>query len=173
MSDPGVYVRQEGRGSSITDYLPLFSLTLVSVLAGLAISSGGAELSMTTFMHGFMGVFLVIFALLKIFNLKGFRRGFTMYDLLARKVRNYALVYPFIELGLGLGYLAFFQPVIIYWVTIVVFVFGTLGVLSALRRGLDIDCPCMGSILSVPLSTVTLTEDLAMVAMAAMLLLNW
>ena len=172
MSDSEIYVRQEGRGSSLSDYLPLFSLTAISALAGLAISSGGGEITMITFMHGFMGVFLVIFALLKIFNLKGFRRGFTMYDLLARRVRNYALVYPFIELGLGLSYLAYFQPVVTYWITIGVFAFGTLGVISALRRGLDIDCPCMGSILSVPLSTVTLTEDLAMVAMAAMLLLN-
>ena len=172
MSDSGIYVREEGRGNSISDYLPLFSLTAVSILAGLAIAAGGGDITMTTFMHGFMGVFLVIFALLKIFNLKGFRRGFTMYDLLARKVRNYALVYPLIELGLGLAYLAFFQPTFTYWVTILVFAFGTLGVLSALRRGLDIDCPCMGSILSVPLSTVTLTEDLAMVVMAVMLLLS-
>ena len=62
------------------------------------------------------------------------------------------------------------MPVFTYTATIVVFEFGTLGVLSALRRGLDIDCPCMGSILKVPLSTVTLTEDLAMVVMAGMLL---
>lgn len=40
----------------------------------------------------------------------------------------------------------------------------------ALRRGLDIECPCMGSVLSVPLSTVTLVEDLGMAAMAAAML---
>ena len=172
MTDSEVYVRQEGRGSSLKDYLPLFSLTLVSALAGFAIANGNGSSSMTSFMHGFMGIFLVIFALLKIFNLKGFRRGFTMYDLLAQRLKNYAFIYPFIELCLGLAYLSFFQPIITYWVTIIVFTFGTLGVFSALRRGLDIDCPCMGSILSVPLSTVTLTEDLAMVAMAALLLMN-
>ncbi len=85
---------------------------------------------------------------------------------------DYAFVYPFIELGLGLLYLSFLWPVATYIATIIVFAFGTLGVLSALRDGLDIDCPCMGSILSVPLSTVTLTEDLAMVAMAGVMLLT-
>ncbi len=169
MSD-SVYVRQEGRGTSLMEYWPLFSLTGISALAGLAIANGTGEITMQTFMHGFMGVFLCIFAMLKIFNLKGFKRGFTMYDLLAKRVKAYAFVYPFIELALGLAYLAFFMPVATYWVTIIVFSFGTLGVLAALREGLDIDCPCMGSILSVPLSTVTLTEDLGMVAMAAMLL---
>jgi hypothetical protein len=50
------------------------------------------------------------------------------------------------------------------------FVFGAIGVVMALREGLDIDCPCMGSVLSVPLSTVTLTEDVGMAVMAAILL---
>jgi len=172
MTASEIYVRQEGRGTSIAEYWPLFALTVVSALAGLAIASGAGVVTMTGFMHGFMGVFLLIFALLKIFNLKGFKRGFTMYDLLAKRIKGYAFVYPFIELALGLAYLAFFMPAATYIATIIVFAFGTLGVLTALRDGLDIDCPCMGSILSVPLSTVTLTEDLAMVAMAALLLLN-
>jgi hypothetical protein len=32
---------------------------------------------------------------------------------------------------------------------------GAVGVVLALRRGLDIACPCMGNVLSVPLSTDT------------------
>jgi hypothetical protein len=39
-------------------------------------------------------------------------------------------------------------------------------VIRALRRKLDIECACMGTILNVPLSTVALTEDLAMAVMA-------
>ncbi|MGF1476752.1 MAG: MauE/DoxX family redox-associated membrane protein [Geminicoccaceae bacterium] len=166
------HVRQQSRGSALGDYWPLISLVVVSGLAGLAIATGFGDGGMTGFMHAYMGVFLVIFALLKLFDLEGFKNGFAMYDLLARRVRAYGYVYPFIELALGLAYLSFFLPVATYAVTIVVFAFGTLGVVSALRRGLDIDCPCMGNILSVPLSTVTLTEDLAMVAMAGLLLLG-
>ncbi len=166
-----VYVRQEGRGSRMADYWPLISLTGIAALAGLAIAGGSGTITMSTFMHGFMGVFLCAFAMLKIFNLKGFKRGFTMYDLIAKKFKPYAYVYPFVELTLGLAYLGWIAPVLTYWATIIVFSIGTIGVITALREGLDIDCPCMGSILSVPLSTVTLTEDLAMVAMAAMLLL--
>ncbi|WP_147126319.1 MauE/DoxX family redox-associated membrane protein [Shimia ponticola] len=161
------HVRQDGRGSRIADYWPLIALVGVSAAAGGALAAQGMA-----WMPAFMGVFLCVFALLKIFDLQGFRRGFKMYDLLARRVPNYALVYPFIELGLGLAYLSGLAPQVTQWVTIAVFGFGTLGVLSALRRGLDIDCPCMGSILSVPLSTVTLTEDLSMVAMAAFMIIQ-
>ena len=159
------HVRQDGRGKSIADYWPLIALVGVSLLAALALAAQGMA-----WMPAFMGVFLCIFALLKIFDLKGFRRGFKMYDLLAQRVPSYAMVYPFIELGLGLAYLSGIAPVATQVLTVVVFGFGTLGVLSALRRGLDIDCPCMGSILSVPLSSVTLTDDLSKIAMAGIML---
>ena len=159
------HIRQDGRGKSISEYWPLLALIGVSALAALALSARGIPA-----MAAFMGVFLIFFSLLKIFDLKGFQRGFKMYDLLARRFSDYALIYPFIELGLGLAYLAGIAPAVTQSITIIVFGFGTLGVISALRRGLDIDCPCMGSILSVPLSTVTLTEDLAMVIMAGLML---
>ncbi len=169
MSD-AIHQREEGRGSSLSDYWPLIALVLVAGAAAFAIGAGMASVSMRPIMHAYMGIFLTVFALLKIFDLQGFADGFAMYDLLARKVRAWGLVYPFVELALGLAYFAFVLPVVTYAVTIVVFLFGAAGVILALRRGLDIDCPCMGNILSVPLSTVTLTEDLGMVAMATILL---
>lgn len=165
-----VHKREEGRGTSVGDYWPLFCLIAVTLLAAFALAAGFGEVTMRSVMHGYMGIFLTIFALLKLFDLEGFADGFHMYDLLAKRVRSWGYVYPFVELALGLGFLAFVAPVAIYLATIVVFLFGSAGVLLALREGLDIDCPCMGNILSVPLSTVSLTEDLGMVAMAAVLL---
>jgi hypothetical protein len=118
-------------------------------------------------MHDFMGLFLVVFSMFKFFDLPGFADGFQMYDLLAKPFRPYAYSYPFIELALGLGYLARWKPEIIYGVTIVVMCWGALGVIRALSKGLDLDCACMGTILKVPLSTVALLEDFGMAAMAA------
>ncbi len=168
----GTHVREEGRGTRIGDYWPLVSLVGVAALAGWSIAFGFGDGSAHGFMHGFMGIFLVVFALLKVFDLEGFKDGFAMYDLLARRVPAWGYVYPFVELALGLAYLAFLAPAVTYALTILVFAFGAVGVLLAVRKGLDMDCPCMGNILSVPLSTVTLTEDLAMVAMAALMLLT-
>jgi hypothetical protein len=51
-----------------------------------------------------------------------------------------------------------------------VFSFGSVGVLHAIKNKLDINCPCMGTILNVPLSTVTLSEDIIMVLMAVYML---
>lgn len=164
-----VHARTGSASRSLADYWPLIALTLVTLGAGAAIGAG-ADGSWMAAMHGFMGVFLVVFALLKLFDLNGFRRGFAMYDLAARRVPAWGLVYPFVELALGLAFLAHFAPTATYVTTIAVFSFGAAGVVAALRRGLNINCPCMGNILAVPLSTVTLTEDLAMVGMAAVML---
>lgn len=161
---------QDARGRTLADYWPLISLIALSALAAWALALGSAEVDMRRLMHGYMGVFLFVFALLKTFDLNGFKDGFTMYDLLAKRFHAYAYLYPFVELALALMYMAHFEPTLTYWVTIGLFSFSAIGVINALSEGLDVDCPCMGSALSVPLSTVTLTEDMGMVVMASVLL---
>jgi hypothetical protein len=149
------------------DYAPLMALVGVAVLVALAIyASYGPGVNPIRAMHAFMGFFLVVFALLKLFDLSGFADGFQMYDLLAKRSRAYALIYPFLELALGLAYFAFIRPDAVYIATVILLGFGALGVISALRRGLDVNCACMGNTLKVPLSTVALVEDLGMAAMA-------
>jgi YHS domain-containing protein len=168
-------VRQRGRGTQWTDYIPLIVIVVLTLLAAFAKQFAYASASgwhWMTWMQDFMGFFLVVFSMFKFFNMEGFADGFQMYDLLAKSSRPYAYVYPFIELGLGLGYLAHWQPTTIYIATIAVMIFGSLGVFDALRKGLDLDCACMGTVLKVPLSTVALIEDLGMALMAAVMLFD-
>lgn len=150
-------------------YWPLFSLILIAALAATALAP---QFDMEGWMHFFMGFFLCQFAMLKIFHPPKFVEGFQKYDLIAAKLPFYGYLYPVIELGLGLSYLAFFQPALVYLITMIVFGIGTIGVIRALLRGLELRCACMGTVLDVPLSTVTLTEDLVMIAMAFTLWMN-
>lgn len=163
-------MEEKDKGGKLSDYGPLAVLLLVTLLAASARQWAATEWSWTSWMHDFMGLFLVVFAMLKLFNLKGFVDGFSMYDLLAHRVPGWGYVYPFLELALGLAYLARWQPTVTYSVTVALLVFGALGVILALRRGLDVECACMGSVLHVPLSTVALVEDLGMAIMASVML---
>ncbi len=153
-------------------YWPLFVLILITALEAVALTCG-VQKGNFAWMHFFMGLFLCKFALLKLFNPKGFANGFQMYDLVAKKFSVYAYVYPFIELSLGLSYLSFIYPVVIYVITILVMVTGAIGVIRALRQGLDVRCACMGTVLDVPLSTVTLSEDIGMGVMACWMLFEY
>jgi len=164
--------KQEPKKSRLTvikKYWPLLILIFIAALAAFALSYRfkGRE---PLWMHFFMGLFLCQFAMLKLFHPKDFAEGFQMYDLIAMKSKVYAYLYPFIELILGLGYLSFIFPTLTYVATIVVLGIGAIGVFKALAKGLDVRCACMGTVLDVPLSTVTITEDLSMVVMAAILL---
>lgn len=156
------------------NYIPLLVIVALTLLAACAKQVAGWDAGRgwdgMTWMHDFMGFFLVVFSMFKFFDLRGFADGFQMYDLLAKPFRPYAFVYPFTELALGLGYLAQWQPRVIYISTILVMTFGAAGVLRALVKGLDLRCACMGTVLRVPLSTVAVAEDLGMAVMAAAML---
>jgi YHS domain-containing protein len=167
-------VRQKGRGTKWSDYIPLMVIIVITLLAACAKQYAylaGSGWNWMSWMHDFMGFFLVVFSMFKFFNLEGFADGFQMYDLLAKPFRPYAYLYPFIELGIGLGYLSHWQPAAIYSATFIVMAFGALGVIRALTTRLDIECACLGTVLSVPLSTVAMIEDLGMAGMAAAMLI--
>jgi hypothetical protein len=106
-------------------YLPLLTLIIVAALAASALFFHCGTKG-TDWMHYFMGFFLCQFAMLKLFRLKNFVDAFQMYDLLASKSRAYSYCYPFIELVLGLCYLAFIIPFLIYIITIVLLGIGVL-----------------------------------------------
>jgi len=155
------------------NYIPLLVLVSLSAVSAWALQGfavqGGPLIK--AWMHTFMGLFLVMFSMFKLFNISGFADGFQMYDLLAKRFRPYAYLYPFLELGLGLAYLSTFSLKAIYIATIFLMTFGACGVFVAMRNKLKINCACMGTVLDVPLSTVALVENLGMAIMAASMLM--
>lgn len=151
-------------------YWPLVSLIIIAALAATALTYG-LQKGHFQWMHFFMGFFFCQFAMLKLFHPAQFSEGFQMYDLIAKKIPHYGLLYPFIELALGLAYLSFVLPILTYVVTVVVMCVSAIGVIKALKKGLDVRCACMGTVLDVPLSTVTLTEDIGMGLMALVMLI--
>jgi YHS domain-containing protein len=157
-------------GHSWRDYIPLLVIVTLTALAAAARQMAAGSWFTMSFMHDFMGFFLVVFSMFKFFDLPGFADGFQMYDLLARPFRPYAFLYPFLELALGLGYLARWESRVVYLATILLMGFGTLGVLRSLVRGQKVQCACLGTILQVPLSTVAVVENVGMVLMAALML---
>ena len=169
MSSEPSCCQEEKKPPRWKSYIPLLVIVGVTLLAATARQMSG-DWDMRSWMHDWMGFFLVVFAMLKLFDLAGFASGFQKYDLLAMKSRTYAKLYPFFELGLGLLYLSRAWPMETYLFTAVLMTFGAIGVIIALRKGLDVKCACLGSFLEVPLSTVALVEDLGMAAMAVVML---
>ena len=112
------------------------------------------------------------FHFLKLLDINGFKDAYSTYDLLAKKWNNYGLVYPFLELGLGLAFLFHFQLKLAFWFSIILMGFSSLGVINALSKKQKIRCACLGTALNLPMSTITLVEDLGMVAMSIIMLVG-
>ena len=156
-------------------YRPLLVMTAIAALASLALKVEEIthwQFVMQDFMHAFMGMMFLFFAMLKLFDLESFVTAFKKYDLFAQSSDRYAYAFPFIELFLGFAYLSYFIAPLTYLITIIVSAITGYSVILAIRRGLDVRCACLGTALNVPLSTVSIFESVAMGAMATFMLLR-
>lgn len=149
--------------SWLATYKPI--LLIGGFIAGVSIltANGSFHTGMNTFMAGFF----LVFSFFKLLNLKGFANSYAMYDLLAMKVPAYGFIYPFIELALGIAFLTGFNPVFTNWATVIIMGFSSIGVIQSVLNKQKIQCACLGAVFNLPMSTVTIIEDLLMVAMAA------
>lgn len=150
---------------------PLF--VVVCYIVGGVLLRGliSADFSLHTLMGNFMGGFFVVFSLFKMINLSGFADGYETYDVLAMRSRGYALAYPFVELGLGIACLTSTALVVTNVVTLVLMLIGSVGVAQALKEKRTIQCACLGTALRLPMTKVTLAEDLLMAVMALFMLI--
>jgi hypothetical protein len=153
----------------LTTYQPLLLIAGYIAVASLA---GGGHADAGLWMTHFMAGFFLVFSFFKFLDLPGFASAYGTYDLLAARMPAYGYVYPFIELGLGLAYLFQLAPAWTNAATFLLMAFGSLGVISALMSGRRIRCACLGTVLNLPMSSVTLVEDLSMTAMAGIMLLH-
>jgi copper chaperone CopZ len=119
-------------------------------------------------MRYFMAGFFLVFSFFKLLDIPAFADAYAGYDLLAKRWRGWGFIYPFVELALGLAYLANWHPLLTNWVTFIVMGFSAIGVIQSVLDKRSIRCACLGTVFKLPMSTVTIVEDLGMVMMAAM-----
>jgi copper chaperone CopZ len=123
-------------------------------------------------MQYFMAGFFLVFSFFKMLDLKGFAESYATYDIIAKKWTSWGFVYAFIELGLGLGYLTGWNPLVVNAVTFVVMTISIIGVLQSVLNKRKIRCACLGAVFNLPMSTITIIEDGLMIGMSAVMLLQ-
>ncbi len=125
------------------------------------------QLKIHDWMNLFMAQFFLVFSFFKMLDIKSFADSYSMYDVLAKKIKIYGFIYPFIELFLGLAYLTSFNPSFTNTATVIIMGFSSIGVIKSVMNKSKIQCACLGAVFDLPMSTVTIIEDLLMVVMAA------
>ena len=158
-----------GEGNS---YFPI--VLIFAYIAGitLVVQAAHGPFRLMEWMSHFMAGFFIVFSFFKLMNLKGFAEGYSTYDVLAKRIPAYGFIYPFIELGLGIAFLTGWQPLITNTITLIVMSISTIGVVQSLLKKTQFQCACLGTVIKLPLSKVTLFEDLLMVVMSAIMIIG-
>ena len=157
--------------SWLTTYYPLLLIVGYIVVVSLIASFKNDLLDINEWMNSFMAGFFIVFSFFKLLDIRGFAVSYAMYDIVAKRIRYYGFVYPFIELALGIAYLTHFNPVLTSIATIVIMGISLIGVIKSVVNKQPIQCACLGTVFNLPMSTITIIEDLGMIMMAVMLLI--
>ena len=155
-------------------YRPLLLIVAYILGASVLVQTGlgtAIDISAMQTMRYFMAGFFIVFSFFKLLDIPAFAMAYSSYDLLAARWQGWGYVYPFVELALGIAYLVNFNPLLTNWVTVIVMGFSAIGVIRAVMNKTRIQCACLGTVFKLPMSTVTIVEDVGMVAMAGWMLL--
>ncbi|MFT7387513.1 MAG: glutaredoxin [Candidatus Endobugula sp.] len=164
-------------------YRPVIAIFAVSLLmaVGLHSSSLGSLLSAGSFtllvelsinvVEAFIAIAMCVLAIQKLRDLEGFSNQFITYDLFGMRVVRYAYIYPFAEAVVGIGMLANITPWLISPIALFIGGIGAISVIKAVYIDhRELKCACVGGNSNVPLGVVSLTENIAMVAMGIWML---
>lgn len=155
-------------------YKPLL-LVMAFIVGGVVlvqINNGVAQkgIDWMLAMNTFMGGFFIVFSFFKLLDVQAFADSYSMYDVLARAWRGWGVVYPFVELTLGVAYLTQSVPLATNLVTLAVMSVSIVGVIQSRLNKRAIQCACLGAVFNLPMSSVTIIEDGVMLAMSAWML---
>ena len=155
--------------SKIKQLKPLFIILTYISITSLLLNFKNWD--STNAMLDFMGLFYIIFSFFKILDIKGFSISFRMYDPLAKKVPLYGIIYPFIEILLGIMFLTRIEVELAIILTIIVLGITTIGVTQTLLNKKSISCACLGTTLKLPMTEATFIENALMIIMAFSLII--
>ncbi len=122
-------------------------------------------------MRMFMGSFFLIFGFFKVINIRNFADAYQTYDIAARRSRFYAFLYPFLELVFACLYLFDIGGIARDMGVLLVMIISAIGVIQKLKQKEEIPCACLGMVFVLPMTWVTLAEDVLMAVEALIMII--
>lgn len=158
--------------ATIRSLLPLFFIiTIIMLITFFTQLMRGFTISGT--MYDFMAFFFIIFGSFKLIHWSAFVDAYEHYDLIAQKSRIYGYLYPLIEISLGICYFLRYHLAYINTATIILMCISSAGVVRQLQKKEPINCACLGTVFKLPMTYITLAEDLLMALMALIMLIAY
>lgn len=163
--------KEESLFEKLDLYAPLIFIALLSLVVGWLITSFQVFTVEVLLMNA-MGVFITTLGLLKLKDISAFADMFKRYDPLAQQVPLYAKLYPILETGIGLLVLSGLFMIPVQTIVVIMYSCTTFGIIISLSSGKSLECGCLGGGTKLPLSKVTVFENMTMIAMALFAIYN-
>jgi hypothetical protein len=151
------------------DYLPLATVVAFVVISALVFAAR-THFGLEDLLMALMGFFFLYFALFKLITLSDFAMGYQEYDLIAKRFKLWAWLYPFIEAALGILFLLGQTSPWVLAFTVTLTAINSAGIFIKLAKREIFQCVCLGTVLKIPLTIVSLVEYTAMGLMALAML---
>lgn len=161
-----VFSSQEDTKSWWQTYKPVLLIFMYILLITISVQVYSEQFSVMKWMNHFMAGFFICFSFFKLLNLSGFADSYAMYDVVAKQWKFYGKIYAFIELFLGIAYLLELKPIVVNAVTLIVMSVSLVGVIQSVLDKKKIKCACLGDVFNLPMSTLTIIEDVIMILMS-------
>jgi cation transport ATPase len=160
------------QSSWFVTYKPILLIGAYIMGVTLLTAFVNGEFAMEHWMQSFMAAFFLVFSFFKLLDINGFADSYATYDIIAKRWRAWGLIYPFLELILGIAYLIRFNPLLTNGATFILMSISIVGVLQSVLNKRKISCACLGTVFNLPMSTITIVEDSVMIAMSAVMLIG-
>jgi copper chaperone CopZ len=171
-ADGGMHstINDEEKKSFFSVYKPILFIFFYMFLVTIITASTAAGFDWMKGLRIFMSGFFLTFSFFKMLDLQGFADSYSTYDIVAKKIKAWGFIYAFIELLLGIAYAVNFSPLITNGATFIIMTVSIIGVLQSVLSKRKIQCACLGTVFNLPMSTVTIIEDAAMIIMSAIMI---
>lgn len=159
------------KGSLIIGQVQLTLLLASIFVVSYVLFHLGSEQTTLTFIQLYLGIFMFVFAVVKLLDYKMFVLTFSTYDFVAKRAKAYARIYPFMLLGLSGVYLIDVLPYFRTIATLIVASVASIGVIQDVyvQRN-QLSCGILGRVIKMPFTTMSLVESAALVSLSAITL---
>ena len=161
----------QNKSTWINTYKPVLLLFFYITGLSLIVSYNNVTFDFHKAMNTFMAGFFIAFSFFKLLNLNAFANSYSMYDIIAEKIKIWGYIYAFLELVLGILYVINFNPILLNSFTALIMSLSLIGVLKSVLNKKKIQCACLGTVFNLPMSTLTIVEDSLMILMSLVMLI--
>ena len=160
------------------EYIKFFSLIIVLII--LAFLKGyyfsvTQSLAMDVMINS-MGAFFGVFGIFQLLGYKNFVDVFPKYDPIAKTIPIYGKIYPILSIVIGILYfLNLFSPwrdILVAIITTIAFI-GIGIIIYSGKEEQKVHCVCLGNVIKLPISSITVLENLVMSIMSITIIINY